>query len=167
MKTGMGLMRRGRAGLSFSRYALCLVCGLGAGHAAVADDLIFGAGPDTSGGTDPNYPGSQVAIYGTDAVPGVANFVLRDDFFAYGPGFTGGVRVASGDVNGDGTPDIIAAPGAGSLGVGLPGPQVHAYDGITHNPISGFSFHPYGPGYTGGVTIASGATSTATASKTS
>lgn len=153
MATRTSLMYTGRAGLSFSRYALCLVCGLGAGHAALADGLIFGAGPDTSGGTDPDYPGASLEIY--DSLRHILLSRIGSPLiYEGGFSFAGGIRVASGDVNGDGTPDIIAAPGAGSLGVGLPGPQVHAYDGITHNLIS--SFHPYGPGYTGGVTVASG-----------
>jgi hypothetical protein len=31
----------------------------------------------------------------------------------YSPNFQGGVYVAAGDVNGDGTPDIITGPGSG------------------------------------------------------
>lgn len=33
------------------------------------------------------------------------------DFFAYNPSYRGGVRVAVADVNGDGVPDIVTAPG--------------------------------------------------------
>ena len=47
------------------------------------------------------------------------------NFYAYAPNFTGGVRVAVGDVNGDGTPDIITAPGAGG------GPHIKVFDGKT------------------------------------
>jgi hypothetical protein len=36
---------------------------------------------------------------------------LRLDFNAYEPTFSGGVRVAAADINGDGVPDIITAPG--------------------------------------------------------
>src|SRR4029453_15207956 len=44
-------------------------------------------------------------------------------FMAYPSSFMGGVRVAVGDVNGDGVADIITAPGAGST------PHVKVFDG--------------------------------------
>jgi hypothetical protein len=43
-------------------------------------------------------------------------------FLAYPAGFSGGVVVAAGDVNGDGGDEIVSAPGSGSL-------PVRAFDG--------------------------------------
>ena len=53
------------------------------------------------------------------------------------PGFTGAVRVATGDVNGDGTPDIITAAGPGG------GPHIKVFDGVTGATIR--SFMAYDP----------------------
>ena len=69
-------------------------------------------------------------------------------FFPYSPTFAGGVRVASGDVNGDGTPDIITAPGAGG------GPHVKVFDGVSGAILD--SFFAYDPQFTGGVFVATG-----------
>jgi hypothetical protein len=71
---------------------------------------------------------------------------LLDDFMAYGGGFQGGVRVAVGDVNGDGVSDIITAPGPGG------GPDVRVLDGRTGAPIR--DFMAYAPGFTGGLYVA-------------
>jgi hypothetical protein len=64
----------------------------------------------------------------------------------YGAGFTGGVRVALADVTGDGTPDLITAPGPGTE------PLVKVYDGATHDLVA--SFDAYDPKFTGGVYVA-------------
>jgi hypothetical protein len=62
--------------------------------------------------------------------------------------FTGGVRVAVGDVNGDGVDDIICGAGPGAA------PQVTVYDGKTFQPI--LSFYGLPVGFTGGVFVAAG-----------
>jgi len=68
-------------------------------------------------------------------------------FFAF-PGFTGGVRVAVGDVNGDGVVDIITGAGPGG------GPLVQVFDGVTLTLIR--SFFAYSAGFTGGIFVAAG-----------
>src|SRR5439155_16076687 len=70
------------------------------------------------------------------------------NFFAYDPGFVGGVRVAVGDVSGDGFPDIITAPGPGG------GPDIHVYDGRTGALIK--RFWAFDPNFTGGSFVAAG-----------
>jgi hypothetical protein len=69
-------------------------------------------------------------------------------FFAYAPTFTGGVYVASGDVNGDGIADIITGSGPGG------GPHVKVFDGATGTELA--SFFAYGTGFSGGVRVAAG-----------
>jgi hypothetical protein len=54
-------------------------------------------------------------------------------FDAYNSDFLGGVRVAMGDVNGDGVPDIITAPGPSG------GPDVKVFDGRTGSLIREFA----------------------------
>ncbi|MFO0803390.1 MAG: VCBS repeat-containing protein [Gemmataceae bacterium] len=64
------------------------------------------------------------------------------------PGFAGGVHVATGDVNGDGVPDIVAGAGPGG------GPHVQVFDGATGNLLR--SFYAYAPSFAGGVNVAVG-----------
>jgi hypothetical protein len=80
------------------------------------------------------------------------------DFLAFDPRFPGGVRVAVGDVNGDGVPDIIAAAGAAGE------PDVKIIDGTklsmvdANNEIKPAAligeFYAYDPGFVGGVYVA-------------
>src|SRR5262249_48529861 len=71
---------------------------------------------------------------------------MTNQFLAYNPRFTGGVRVATGDVNGDGVPDIITSPGPTG------GPDIRVFDGLTGALI--MDFMAYSPSFTGGVYVA-------------
>ena len=67
------------------------------------------------------------------------------DFMAYDRNFSGGVRVATGDVNGNGAVNIITAPGQG-----MP-PLVRVVDVRTLRPIG--EFMAYDPKMNGGVWV--------------
>jgi hypothetical protein len=73
---------------------------------------------------------------------------LLYDFMAFDPHFLGGVRVAVGDVNGDGVEDIVVGAGPGG------GPEVRVFDGRTGGAM--LSFMAYDPNFQGGVTVATG-----------
>jgi hypothetical protein len=110
-------------------------------------DLIVGAG---RGGS----PLVQVFEYlpntfNPSVFPGGGVF-LRNSFLAYNGAFTGGVRVAAGDVYGDNRDDIITAAGPGLLGPGEA--QVRVWNAV--NQLTN-QFNPY-PGFTGGVFVAAG-----------
>lgn len=96
-------------------------------------DVITGAGP---GG------GPHVKVFS-----GSTGQEL-DSFFAYDPGFLGGIYVAAGDVNGDQIDDIITGAGGGSGG------HVKVFDGQTGSEIR--SFFAFDPGFSGGVRVAAG-----------
>jgi hypothetical protein len=66
----------------------------------------------------------------------------------FDPTFTGGVRVATGDVNGDGVPDLIVGTGPG-----IP-TQVRVLDGVDQHQL--FSINPFESSFTGGVFVATG-----------
>ncbi|HEY8505039.1 MAG TPA: hypothetical protein VIL46_10695, partial [Gemmataceae bacterium] len=66
-------------------------------------------------------------------------------FFAYDPSFRGGVRLSLGDVTGDGTADVVTAPGKGG------GPHVKVFDGNTMQEVR--SFFAYDPSVRGGLFV--------------
>ena len=98
------------------------------------DDIITGAGPAAGGAP-------HVKVFSG------ANNAELASFFAYTPSFAGGVRVASTDLNGDGRPDLVTAPGSG-----MP-PTVQRY--LSPGLTNGGSFNAFDPTYTGGVFVAS------------
>jgi hypothetical protein len=100
---------------------------------------------------------NQVPIIATGAPFGTAPLVnvynsqtnqLKFSIMAYNSGFIGGVRVAVADVNGDGVPDIITAPGSGGA------PMVRIFDGNTGAMISQFMAYDFF--FQGGVFVAAG-----------
>ena len=62
-------------------------------------------------GADSGSGGPLVKAFASRTQTNVASF------FPYTPSFSGGVRVAAGDVNGDGATDIITGSGAGAAHV--------------------------------------------------
>lgn len=72
---------------------------------------------------------------------------LISKFLAYGEGFLGGVKVAVGDVDGDGKEEIITGAGAG----GGPHVRIFRLDGILVS-----QFFAYNKNFKGGVNVASG-----------
>jgi hypothetical protein len=90
--------------------------------------------------------GSLIRVF--DATTGK----MTGSFEAFEPGYRGGVRVATGDVNGDGINDIIAGGGTASGG------RVRVFDGASFEPLSGVlgDFDAFGRFYRGGVFVAAG-----------
>ncbi|OWK39902.1 IPT/TIG domain-containing protein [Fimbriiglobus ruber] len=82
-----------------------------------------------------------VWVYNADGSP-------RFSIMAYDPTFTGGVRVAVGDVNGDGIPDIITVPGPGG------GPIVKVFSGVDGTLLQ--TFAALDGKFTGGLYVAAG-----------
>jgi subtilisin family serine protease len=96
--------------------------------------------------------GLQVTGAGEGGSPHVKVFRGRGreaaSFYAYDQRFTGGVRVATGDVTGDGFADVVTAAGPGG------GPHVKVFDGKTFQEV--FSFYAFDPTFSRGLTVAAG-----------
>lgn len=102
----------------------------------------FNPGPDVPyvTGADAGQP-SRITLYNQDGT-------VRWTKFAFDPAFTGGVRVAVGDVNGDGIQDVIAGEGPGGFS------RIRAFNGVNGQFLFGAA--PFGSSYSGGIYVAAG-----------
>src|SRR5262249_14174311 len=104
--------------------------------------------------------GPQVAVFripaGYHVLPGPGGpapantfpMELTRSFFVADPNTRGGVRVAAGDVNGDGFADIITTSGPGGA------PNIMVIDG--NGPRTIWNIQAFDPSFTGGVYVAAG-----------
>jgi hypothetical protein len=92
--------------------------------------------------------GPQVSITsGAD----LSGRTVLSNFFATLQSFTGGIRVACADLNGDGFADVIAGAGPGGS------PQITIFDGRSMQRVTAyFAFGPQSAGFSGGVFVAAG-----------
>ncbi|GIW05325.1 MAG: hypothetical protein KatS3mg060_0130 [Dehalococcoidia bacterium] len=102
----------------------------------------------------PNDPTTRLVTVPAEGAAGpvkvmsILPFIEQGAFMPYPGQDVKGLRVASGDVTGDGRADIIVAPAPGAA---LP---VRVFDGTTNAPVR--SFFPFGPTYRGGISVAVG-----------
>jgi len=73
---------------------------------------------------------------------------IKGSFFAYDTAFRAGVRVAAGDITGDGIAEIVTAPGPDANSKG----QVKYWDGSTL--LMRAAYFPFGPNHRDGVFVA-------------
>src|SRR5262249_21274032 len=81
------------------------------GHAVITTGAGEGGGREVKA-----IDATELGLLNNNSEPTGA--AVLGDFYAYNPGFGGGVSVASADLNGDGVADIITGPGPSG------GPQV-------------------------------------------
>ena len=96
-------------------------------------EIITGAGP---GG------GPHVRAFNAAGVQ-----FANTSFYAYDPGYSGGIRVAAGDFDGDGVDEILTGTGFGHS----PELRVFRADGTITQTM-----FPFNPGYVAGVDVAAG-----------
>jgi len=98
----------------------------------------------------PNFSATGVDFGGGSVVQISYTNGTNLSFFAYSSAYTGGVRVAIGDVNGDGYADLITGTGVGG------GPHIKVFDLRGGQPVTIASFFAFEPTFMGGVYVATG-----------
>jgi len=122
-----GQLGQGRINVAQAvNYTLTQIASLSSNY-----EIITGAGP---GG------GPHVRVFDLQGNP-------KAGFFAYNQGFSGGVSVAAGDLDGDGVEEIITGAGPGG------GPHVRVFDLEGNIKLQ---FFAYNENYVGGLNLASG-----------
>lgn len=119
-----------------------------------AYDPAFGGGVNVAVGNLDGAGASEIVTgAGAGGGPHVRSFTAAGElangngFFAYDPGFSGGVSVGTGRSE-NGAAFLVTGAGAGG------GPHVKTFRGSDGLPLA--SFFAYNPGFTGGVSVAAG-----------
>ena len=111
----------------------------GGGTPALGTPVLVGS-PQYAAGSDAGT-GGTATLFNPDRSP-------RFSVTPFGSDFTGGVRTASADFNGDGVADLVVGTGPGRA------TRVIVYDGVTQAVL--FDVAPFESGFTGGVYVAAG-----------
>lgn len=119
-------------------------------NAELLGDRVMPAVGILAVGTDVGVEASVRTYIDTDA--NGTYETMADEFSPFG-GFAGGVRVATGDFNGDGNAELVTATGTG-------GGRVKVWALNSDGSVGGLidSFLPFGAGYAGGLFVAAGDT---------
>ncbi|MCL2303863.1 MAG: fibronectin type III domain-containing protein [Planctomycetaceae bacterium] len=110
----------------------------------VASTSLFAVAPDAG-------PSSKPIVLVYDAVTETLLFEIVVN--EYGANYTGGLRIATGDINGDGIPDIVVVPGRNAA------PTVLVYSGATGQLLSNYCIPAsatYGNSFKDGLNVAVG-----------